>query len=259
MSATSPGTRWANGNRLTSERTLDGQTTTRTYSVEGNSNRITGFTQSRAGVTTSVSYRYNANGDMTGDGLKTYTYDAQRRLSAVTTGASDASPTTRYAHNGLGQRVFKTEPLYPPAAGDESDAGFFGSLTAFFMKRWGPSVSDAEKHGYAFVYDEQGSLLAETGTGGANSAGNTQYIYLSTSNGPMPIAAVINDQIYTVHSDHLNTPRRLCNANGQPVWQWPGGAFMESSKVTKAGAATSMVSTLEPERCAIPKAMWWVI
>ena len=40
--------------------------------------------------------------------------------------------------------------------------------------------------GTAFVYDEQGSLMAEVGMGGAHSTGSTQYIYLPTAGGPMP-------------------------------------------------------------------------
>ncbi|WP_143694914.1 RHS repeat domain-containing protein, partial [Variovorax sp. JS1663] len=114
---------------------------------------------------------------------------------------------------------------YPPAEGDESDPGFFQSLLNFFTKLWGPNTTEAEKQGFAFMYDEDGSLLAETGTGGANSTGSTQYIYLPTASGPMPIAAVINGQPYAVHSDHLNTPRRLTNASGQAVWQWSYSAF----------------------------------
>ena len=65
--------------------------------------------------------------DLISDGLRTYSYDAEGRLSAVTTGGTDTSPTTRYAHNALGQRVFKTEPLFPPTQGDEADAGFMQS------------------------------------------------------------------------------------------------------------------------------------
>ncbi|WP_179107119.1 hypothetical protein, partial [Variovorax sp. KK3] len=77
--------------------------------------------------------------------------------------------------NALGQRVFKTEPLYPPSEGDEQDQSFFQGLVSFFTKRWGPNANEAEKQGYAYVYDEEGNLLAETGTGGANSTGSTQY------------------------------------------------------------------------------------
>ncbi len=166
----------ANGNRNASTKTLNGQTTSRSYTVNGGSNRLEGFGQTTGSTSTHVAYAYNANGDLTSDGLRTYSYNAEGRLSAVTTGATDTSPTTRYAHNALGQRVFKTEPLYPPAEGDESDPGFFQGLLNFFTKLWGPSTSDAEKLGYAFMYDEDGTLISETGMGGANSAGSTQYI-----------------------------------------------------------------------------------
>src|ERR1043165_1439242 len=73
-----------------------------------------------------------------------------------------------------------------------------------------------------------------TGTGGANSTGSTQYIYLPTANGPMPIAAEINGQMYAVHSDHLNTPRRLTNSQGQPVWQWAYSAFGDAKPTIAA-------------------------
>ncbi|WP_162487127.1 MULTISPECIES: RHS repeat-associated core domain-containing protein [unclassified Variovorax] len=222
----------ANGNRNASTKTLNGQTTSRSYTVNSGSNRLDGFGQTVGGTSTQVAYTYNANGDLTSDGLRTYSYNAEGRLSAVTTGATDTSPTTRYAHNALGQRVFKTEPLYPPAEGDETEPGFFQSLISFFTKLWGPNTTDAEKLGFAFMYDEDGTLLAETGMGGANSAGSTQYISLPTAGGPMPVAAVINGQIYAVHSDHLNTPRRLTDSNGQAVWQWAYSAFGDTKPTT---------------------------
>ncbi|WP_185738431.1 RHS repeat-associated core domain-containing protein [Variovorax beijingensis] len=217
----------ANGNRSSSTRVLNGQTTSRTYTVGATSNQLSGFSQTMSGTTTSVAYGYNANGDLVSDGLRSYTYDAEGRLAAATTGATDVSPTTRYAHNALGQRVFKTEPLYPPGPGDEADPGFMQMLIAFFKRLWSPATAEAEQLGYAYVYDEQGTLIAETGSGGANSAGQASYIYLPTANGPMPIAAVINGATYAVHSDHLNTPRRLSNDSGQPVWQLSYSAFGE--------------------------------
>jgi uncharacterized protein RhaS with RHS repeats len=115
--------------------------------------------------------------------------------------------------------VFKTEPLYPPSQGDEADPGFMQSLIAFFTKLWSPTTTQAEQLGYAYVYDEQGALIAEVGSGGTNSGGQAQYIYLPTANGPMPIAAVVNGNTYAVHSD-LNTPRKLTDASGQAAWQW---------------------------------------
>ncbi len=224
----------ANGNRSSSTRVVNGWSTNRSYTVGASNNRLTGFSQTTGGATTSVVYGYNANGDLTGDGLRSYGYDAEGRLSTATTGATDSSPTTRYAHNALGQRVFKTEPLYPPGQGDESDPGFWSSLVAFFTKMWSPSTSQAEQLGYAYVYDEQGTLVAEIGSGGTNSAGQASYIYLPTASGPMPIAAVINGNTYAVHSDHLNTPRRLSNEASQPAWQWRYSAFGEEEPTTAA-------------------------
>ena len=190
--------------------------------------RFSDFTQTINGSSnTSVTDGYNTNGELLTDGLRRYTYDAEGRLAAATTGATDVSPTTRYAHNALGQRVFKTEPLYPPSQGDEADPGFMASLIAFFTKLWSPNTNQAEQLGYAYTYDEQSTLIAEVGSGGTSSAGQSQYIYLPMGNGPMPIAAVIDGSTYAIHSDHLNTPRKLSNADGQAVWQWGYSAFEE--------------------------------
>ncbi|SET02165.1 RHS repeat-associated core domain-containing protein [Variovorax sp. OV084] len=237
----------ANGNRSSSTRAIDGTSTSRTYTVGTTSNQLTGFSQTINGASsTSVTYGYNANGDLLTDGLRSYTYDAEGRLAAATTGATDVSPTTRYAHNALGQRVFKTEPLYPPSQGDEADPGFMQSLIAFFTKLWSPSTTQAEQLGYAYVYDEQGTLLAEVGSGGTASAGQAQYIYLPTGNGPMPIAAVIDGSTYAVHSDHLNTPRKLTNADGQAVWQWGYSAFGEDRPTLAKNRFANLETTPNP-------------
>ncbi|MCR8960605.1 DUF6531 domain-containing protein [Variovorax sp. S2] len=237
----------ANGNRTASTRLLAGQTTNRSYTLLPGANRLAGFSQTINGSSgTSVAYGYNANGDLLSDGLRSYGYDAEGRLATATTGATDVSPTTRYAHNALGQRVFKTEPLYPPSQGDENDPGFWSSLVAFFTKLWSPATVEAEHLGYAYVYDENGTLIAEVGSGGANSAGQAQYIYLPTANGPVPVAAVIDGATYAVHSDHLNTPRKLSNADGQAVWQWSYSAFGEDRPTIAKNRFANLETTPNP-------------
>lgn len=228
-----------NGNRTASTRSVNGQTTNRGYTVISGTNRLNGFGQTAGGTTTNVTYGYNANGDLISDGLRTYTYNAEGRLSDVTTGATDASPTTRYAHNALGQRVFKTEPQYPPVEGDEADPSFWQSLVAFFTQLWNPVASSAEQLGFAYVYDEDGTLLAETGTGGANSTGSTQHIWLPTVNGPTPVATIIDGITYAVHSDHLNTPRRITATDGQVLWQWRYSGFGDEEPTVAAKRFTS--------------------
>ncbi len=58
-------------------------------------------------------------------------------------------------------------------------------------------------------------------------AQGSEYLYIPSASGPMPVAVQIADELYAIHSDHLNTPRRLTDASGLPVWQWVSSAFGE--------------------------------
>ena len=131
-------------------------------------------------------------------------------------------------------------------------AGLTDSLKSFFSRLWSPATSSAEQQGIAYLYDEQGNLISETGTGGAYSSGSTQYIYLPTANGPMPIAAVINGQPYAVHSDHLNTPRRLTNSQGQPVWQWAYSAFGDEKPTIAKNRFANLEVNPNPGTTSLP-------
>ena len=129
------------------------------------------------------------------------------------------------------QRVFKTAPLYAvtnpePTATPEILALF----TAFFESLWSPitgTTAAAEKAGMSYVYDEDGTLIAQTLTGGASTTWgqSARYIYLPTASGPMPVAAIYGTKHYAIQSDHLNTPRRLIQSDGQVAWQWAYSAF----------------------------------
>ena len=233
----------ANGNRLSSIQTTGSgataQTVKRTYTVDATSNRILSFTHTQlagtattGGATSNVNYSFDANGAMTKDGLRSYEFDAANRLGNVTTGVGIDAPTTRYVHNALGQRVFKTEPLYAPVSSgsNPADPGVIQTLANFFASLWGGSTNTAapsasEKLGYTYYYDEDGSLLYEVGSGGANSGGSSHYVYLPTPAGPMPIATYTGSKHYAVHTDHLNTPRRLTNSAKQVAWQWAFSTF----------------------------------
>ncbi|MPT51088.1 RHS repeat-associated core domain-containing protein [Delftia sp.] len=48
----------------------------------------------------------------------------------------------------------------------------------------------------------------------------------------MPIAAEINGRLYAIHTDHLNTPRRQTNQQGQVAWQWLISGFGEVRPTT---------------------------
>lgn len=99
--------------------------------------------------------------------------------------------------------MFKTEPLYSPTGkqgsaknlnnllADDEDAdqpeaqpqSLIEQLLSFFAKLWSPGTSDAEKLGYSYVYDEDGTLLGEYGAGGSQSSGTA-----NTSTCPPPAA-----------------------------------------------------------------------
>ena len=221
-------------------------------------------------ASTSVTYQYNSAGDLLSDGLTRYHYDSEGRLDSATTGQGPDAPTTKYAHNALGQRVFKTEPLFSSAAtpgtgknlladddekgeGEQEPPGLIQQILNFWNKLWSPSTSDAEKLGWSYVYAEDGSLLGEYGSGGSASSGTSQYLYLPTASGPMPIAAVIKGQTYAVHSDHLNTPRKLTQADGQAAWQWAYSAFGEEQPTTGAKRFTSETTTPTTGSTSIPE------
>jgi len=268
-----------NGNRTTSTREVAGTSTSRTYGGDAGHNRLLGFEQttSAAGnsASTSVTYQYNSAGDLLGDGLTSYLYDSEGRMESARTGEGEDAPTTKYAHNGLGQRVFKTEPLYSAAGkpastknlnnlladdgGDDTKEtqaeppGLIQQILNFFSKLWSPGTSDAEKLGYSYIYAEDGSLLGEYGSGGSNSSGTAQYIYLPTASGPMPIAAVIKGQTYAVHSDHLNTPRKLTQPDGQVAWQWAYSAFGDEQPTIGAKRFTSESTTPTTGATSIPE------
>ena len=190
------------------------------------------------------------------DGLHRYSYDSQGRLQSASTGQGPDAPTTKYAHNALGQRVFKTEALYSTSSGlldeDEEDLGLLQSIQQFFTRLWSPKASDAEHLGWSYLYDENASLLGDYGMGGANSGGQGQYFYLPTASGPMPIAAEIDGRIYAIHSDHLNTPRRLTQADGQTAWQWAYSAYGDEAPTLGANRFTDATTTPTTGSTSIP-------
>nr|WP_225585324.1 RHS repeat-associated core domain-containing protein [Acidovorax sp. ACV01] len=272
----------ANGNRTASTRDLAGTSTSRTYGGDASHNRLLGFEQTATSTTgntatTSVTYQYNPAGDLLGDGLTTYRYDSEGRLESASTGQGEDAPTTKYAHNALGQRVFKTEPLYSGTqssstgnktgknlnnllADDEGaepaqaeQPGLVQWLLGFWSRLWSPGTSDAEKLGFSYVYAEDGSLLGEYGSGGTNSSGTAQYLYLPTASGPMPIAAVIKGTAYAIHSDHLNTPRKLTQADGQTAWQWAYSAFGDEQPTIGAKRFTNETTTPTTGATSIPE------
>jgi YD repeat-containing protein len=67
------------------------------YATDNTGNR-------QCGEASDIAYSYDAYGNLTHDGVKTYTYDAENRLVSVTDGTSNTS----YSYAGDGERVSQT-------------------------------------------------------------------------------------------------------------------------------------------------------
>jgi len=192
-----------NLNRLTSA-TLGG--TAIQYSYDATGNRTTKVVSSTTYTSTvaAASNRYiqiqditgtatvttDAAGNITGDGLNTYTYSDRGRMATMT----NAGGTISYSYNALGLRVGKTGPttLVPTSA-------------------------------TYYVYGEAGKLLGEYD---ANGVPLYETIYLGSPVGVVKQtgtagASNIAISLYNVSTDQLGTPRIITRQSDEAiVWRW---------------------------------------
>jgi RHS repeat-associated protein len=94
-----------------------GSSTTESYSYDSVGNRLSSsvvpvYSYNSANELTSTSqgsYTYDANGNTLSDGSKTYTWDAENRLSSVT--LPDSGGTASFRYDPFGRRIQKSSPL----------------------------------------------------------------------------------------------------------------------------------------------------
>ncbi|GAB6140462.1 hypothetical protein JCM14076_11910 [Methylosoma difficile] len=117
-----------------------------------------------------------------GDGSKTFVWNANGRLSTVTTGAN----THNYYFNGSGERVIK-------------------SSTSFTASP------------FRYLYDPAGHLIGEY-----NKSNAVVQETLWLGDLPVAVvrksAGVYS--FFPIHADHLNAPRVILNAANTAVWRW---------------------------------------
>ena len=148
---------------------------------------------------------------------------APHRLSAV-------SGLTRCGVLAMGQRLFK------------SDARLSGSNYTPITQQ----TLYAEDGIGSTVLGQYGNRRSTNSAAPAGELDSTEVIYLPTASGPMPIAAQINGRLYAIDSDHLNTPRRLTNQQGQVAWQWLITGFGETAPTQGAqGYAQPDISSVK--------------
>lgn len=222
----------ANGNRTSgvfTKATGTGTplTLTRTYATTTGTNRLASVTTSSSagGTIPAKTYEYDASGSLTNAAGQYLHYGANGRVAKLTNTSSSTDPlAVSYVYNSSSQRVLKT---------DARTAGTTSSEHAFY--------SDDDETSPLGFYSSQRSSNSAAPAGENDS---TELLYLPTANGLMPIAAQINGRIYAIDTDHLNTPRRLTNADGQVAWQWLITGFGEVSPTTGAGGYLQPGSTV---------------
>jgi RHS repeat-associated protein len=120
------------------------------------------------------------------DAANKYTYNTSNQLVNV---SNRVAGSTSYLFDPLGQRVAK--------------------LTS------GSNVT-------YFTYDIAGRLIGEY-----NHSQSTEYVWMGNS--PVAVLKKNGDdpaQLYTIHTDHLGTPRQVTNAvTNEVVWEWSGEPF----------------------------------
>ena len=239
-------------NTITSDSDRDGvlddddftQTSGLALKVDAASNRLLGFTQTltktQAGkpartVTSPVNYTLDANGAMTSDGMRSFEYDAARRLAKVRMLMDGEEVSVQYLINALGQRVFKSEPAGPYHEPREDELGT--DYVAWLKKNF-PSLFSWEESrsrlGTTYVYGDgelgEHTLLGEYGNGSAKGKGRTEYIWLPVEGGAsIPVGLYRNGRFYAMHSDHLGTPRLITDQSNEVVWQWAYSAFGDNA------------------------------
>ena len=194
---------------------------------------------------TQVNYDLDAAGNLTSDGLKTFSYDASNRLTQVQVGDADEASKVTYLHNAAGQRVFKSEPQVAQTAPSEEQLG--ADFITWLKKNFGWLFAQAQQNatlGQSYVYADGNlgsyNLLGEYGNGGTKSAGRTEYLYLPTETGAAQLIGLYkNNRFYAVHTDHLGTPRSITDDTNKVVWQWAYSAFGDNKPAGILKATTN--------------------
>jgi RHS repeat-associated protein len=183
------------------------------WTYDANGNR-TAQTTTNA-TTFNVSTTSNRLSSTTGTLVRTYTYDADGHTTkyASTTftyndrGRMSKGGTTQYLYNALGQMYEKS-----------------GSATVYLM------------------YDEAGHLIGEyNSTGGLIE----ETVWL----GDIPVAVLTPNgssvNIYYVHSDHLNTPKKVAQPTTATLaWRWDTDPFGMSAPNQNPGGLGTFVYNL---------------
>ena len=184
----------------------DDGTDQQSFNYDANGNRIS---RTLNGAVDNYQIGNNSNRleSISGANPVNYQYDAAGRI----TNNSDF-----LSYQAFGGRFSGYTPG-PFFMGDNPDA-FSASYNPFGQREKKNIGAWANYHEIQFIYDAAGHLIGEYDDLGALIQ---EIVYL----GDRPIAVKTPAGLYTVHTDHLDTPRAITDSSGTVVWRWESDAF----------------------------------
>jgi RHS repeat-associated protein len=197
----------ADGNRTINAST-NGNTV---YTYALGSNRLL----SRSGLVNETD-QYDADGNLTNDGLHSFTYSARGRMAQATTKGNAVA----YGINGLGERISKAGMGVSPSG-----------VNLFMYDSSGHLLGE---------YDDKGNVIEENvwlgdlpvavstgGGGGGNGKGNGG----GNAN---------SNNLFFVSPDHLGAPHLIADAKGKKVWSWNHDPFGTTDPIGQGNFALDL-------------------
>jgi RHS repeat-associated protein len=181
--------------------------------------RLTGAT----GTGLNESWTYDANGNpLTQGGASSSTYTVAPNSNQLASLSGALTRTYAYAASGQTTSYGGNTFTYLDS-GRLSSVSNSGGTTGYVLNALGQRVKKSGTSVTQFVYDEAGHLLGEY-DGSGNLIEETIWM------GDVPVATLRPNGtgilVYYVHTDHLNTPRRITRPSDNAiVWRWDSEPF----------------------------------
>jgi RHS repeat-associated protein len=175
------------------------------------------------GTNLNESWTYEANGNrLTQGGASSSTYTVAPSSNQLTSISGVLTRTYAYAASGRTTSYGGNTFTYLDS-GRLSSVSNSGGTTGYIFNALGQRVKKSGTSVTLFVYDEAGHLLGEY-DGSGNLIEETIWM------GDVPVATLQPNGtgilVYYVHTDHLNTPRRITRPSDNAiVWRWDSEPF----------------------------------
>ncbi|WP_162932249.1 RHS repeat protein [Solimonas sp. K1W22B-7] len=172
------------------------------------------------GSSFSIGYSYDADGNRTQQSGTAGTIDytsatTSNQLNSLT----DGSTTQNFTYDANGSLT--ADGIHTYGYDKTGRLTSLDGTVSYAYNGLGQRVSKST--GIVYAYDEAGHLIGEYDASTGAAIQETVWM------GDTPVAVVKGSSTYYVHADHLNTPRQIDDASGDPVWVWDTITFGSSA------------------------------